>query len=588
MVSGTSERFYRLWLLVTNASDVTKPTLNITAPTPGQKWSNSTFVVTGTANDNKQVAAAFFQFNSNIWATAITTNKWTNWNSSVLLLPGTNTVAAYAVDTNANYSTTSSVSLFYVVSAPLTVSINGNGTISPNYNGALLQIGSTYTMTATASTGFGFTGWTGSSTTNGATLKFVMASNLTFTANFSPIVSCTYALSATSTNVAAGTASGGFNVTAASGCAWTATSGSSWIHTSSAGTGSGTVSYTVDANTATNSRTGTITISGHTFTVTQAKPTTDIPSAPTGVSATAGNGQATISWTAVSGATSYNIYWSTSSGVTKSNGTKISGATSPYSHTGRTNGTAYYYIVTAVNSSGESVESAQVVTVVLKIVFVPVAPMTPAVVGVAYNNTVVASVSGGQSPYHYQLDTMMNGAPPMGMIIDLSGNLTGTPTVAGTYTFGVCAVDLVGAQSCKTTTLVVEASATPIVTFDSLVIAQRETRTYDGGMFTGIVTEERYRLTGTATANGPIHTYLYTYPGNSGTLVMNGWTGIDIANNHFRAPGDPASTTFTFDVYTLWVSVSTGTLPLTVSVEADFWDPTPYLWSKASKTISFP
>ena len=88
--------------------------------------------------------------------------------------------------------------------------------------------------------------------------------------------------------------------------------------------------------------------------------TTTAPSAPTGVSATAGNGQATISWNAVSGATSYNIYWSTTSGVTKTNGTKITGATSLYSHTGLTNGTTYYYIVTAVNSSGESVESAQV------------------------------------------------------------------------------------------------------------------------------------------------------------------------------------------------------------------------------------
>lgn len=83
-------------------------------------------------------------------------------------------------------------------------------------------------------------------------------------------------------------------------------------------------------------------------------------SAPTSVTATAGNGQATISWNAVSGATSYNICWSTTSGVAKTSGTKITGATSPYSHTGITNGTTYYYIVTAVNSSGEGVASAQV------------------------------------------------------------------------------------------------------------------------------------------------------------------------------------------------------------------------------------
>jgi len=34
--------------------------------------------------------------------------------------------------------------------------------------------------------------------------------------------------------------------------------------------------------------------------------------------------------------------------------------TSPYTHTGRTNGSTYYYIVTAVNSAGESVRSSEV------------------------------------------------------------------------------------------------------------------------------------------------------------------------------------------------------------------------------------
>ena len=81
---------------------------------------------------------------------------------------------------------------------------------------------------------------------------------------------------------------------------------------------------------------------------------------PTGVTATAGNAQVTISWTSVTGATSYNIYWSTTTGVTKTTGTKILNATNPFTHTGLTNGTTYFYVVTAVDANGESAESAQV------------------------------------------------------------------------------------------------------------------------------------------------------------------------------------------------------------------------------------
>ena len=88
--------------------------------------------------------------------------------------------------------------------------------------------------------------------------------------------------------------------------------------------------------------------------------TVSVPSAPGGVSASAGNTQVTISWSSVSDATSYNIYWATTSGVTKSTGTKISGVTSSYTHTSLTNGTTYYYVVTAANSAGESSESSEV------------------------------------------------------------------------------------------------------------------------------------------------------------------------------------------------------------------------------------
>lgn len=81
---------------------------------------------------------------------------------------------------------------------------------------------------------------------------------------------------------------------------------------------------------------------------------------PTGLAAVGSDQKVTLNWTGigVSGAT-YNLYFSTSPGVTKSNGTKIMGVTSPYEHTGRVNDTAYYYVVTAVVDGVESADSSQ-------------------------------------------------------------------------------------------------------------------------------------------------------------------------------------------------------------------------------------
>src|SRR5947207_3085910 len=77
-------------------------------------------------------------------------------------------------------------------------------------------------------------------------------------------------------------------------------------------------------------------------------PPATAPAAPTNVHVAAGDQSNVISWTAVSGATSYNLYFATGVVATTSS-TKIAGVTSPHTHASLTNGTSYSYVVTAVN-----------------------------------------------------------------------------------------------------------------------------------------------------------------------------------------------------------------------------------------------
>ena len=74
-----------------------------------------------------------------------------------------------------------------------------------------------------------------------------------------------------------------------------------------------------------------------------------LPQAPTGISATAGNGQSTISWTAGTGGTSSSIRYGTVSGSYPS---QLNSVSSPYTITGLANGTTIYYQVGAVNGGG--------------------------------------------------------------------------------------------------------------------------------------------------------------------------------------------------------------------------------------------
>jgi fibronectin type 3 domain-containing protein len=91
-----------------------------------------------------------------------------------------------------------------------------------------------------------------------------------------------------------------------------------------------------------------------------ATPTCAAPAAPTSLSAAGGDRRVTLSWTASAGATSYNVKRSTADGgpyTTVATGVPTTG----YSDTdpALTNGTTYYYVVSAVNACTEGANSPQ-------------------------------------------------------------------------------------------------------------------------------------------------------------------------------------------------------------------------------------
>ncbi|MBD0258469.1 MAG: RICIN domain-containing protein, partial [Cytophagales bacterium] len=95
--------------------------------------------------------------------------------------------------------------------------------------------------------------------------------------------------------------------------------------------------------------------SGH-FNI-DANATPTAPAAPTNLTATAGNGQVSLSWAGSSGATGYTVWSRAGSATTFTN--VASPTTTGYTHTDLTNGTQYTYYVTASNGAGTSAASTQ-------------------------------------------------------------------------------------------------------------------------------------------------------------------------------------------------------------------------------------
>ena len=179
------------------------------------------------------------------------------------------------------------------------------------------------------------------------------------------------------------------------------------------------------------------------------------PPAPTGLTATPVNGQVTLAWAATSGATSYNLYRSTTPGGegTTPYKTALPGLT--YMDTGLTNGTAYYYTVTAVNATGESPQSTEA-SATPQLPPAPPAPSTLAATAGSGQVALTWAAAPGAASYTLSYGTASGTytatVPGLtGLTYTVTGLTNGTP-----YFFAVQAVNVSGTSPYSP-----EATATP-------------------------------------------------------------------------------------------------------------------------------
>ena len=134
---------------------------------------------------------------------------------------------------------------------------------------------------------------------------------------------CSFSISPTTQSIVPAGGTGSVTVTASPGCAWTAADNAAWISITagSAGTGNGTVSYSVTTDVTGSARMGTLTIAGQTLTVTQTPCSFAVTPTTVSVNGGGGTGSVTLTatngcpWTATSGST-----WLTISGATSGTG----------------------------------------------------------------------------------------------------------------------------------------------------------------------------------------------------------------------------------------------------------------------------
>ena len=186
------------------------------------------------------------------------------------------------------------------------------------------------------------------------------------------------------------------------------------------------------------------------------------PATPTGIVATPGNAQVALTWGGSTGATSYAVSRTTTSGGPY---TSIANSSAPsYTDTGLTNGTTYYYVVSASNAAGASPNSSQVSATPSggSAPVTPTVPVAPTGVSATPGNAQVAltwTASAGASSYAVGRATT-SGGPYTSLATPSVTSYTDSAVANGTtYYYVVSATNSSGTSSNSS-----QVSATPVRT----------------------------------------------------------------------------------------------------------------------------
>jgi fibronectin type 3 domain-containing protein len=306
------------------------------------------------------------------------------------------------------------------------------------------------------------------------------------------------------------------------------------------------------------------------------------PNAPAGLAATVGSGTVTLTWNAGGGATSYTVK---RSNVTGGPYTTLAAATAPiYTDSGLTNGTTYYYVVTASNSAGPSVNSTELAaTPILPPTFSSSATASPNPVTQGTSTTITATASD-------TANTLTNGTIQI-VAVDPGGNtaasqnftaqsfsanqtrnytLAFTPATSGTFQVQV------GVYSATGQTWSVNDSAGSIMVNSSLTFTSSATAT-PASVQRGTGTSIHATVTDTGTAsltNANIEVQVFDSGGNP--VSTNVWSSQSFTSGQTR------QYTYTWSVP---ASQATGTYTVMIGVFDAGWS-TNYYWNSNGAAIA--